>query len=215
MTLTKEEIDQLFAFTESKLVHYYDLQVEIVDHLAAAIEEKMNGKNMTFKIALDEVYRDFGIFGFSHVVREKEKQIDRKNQKMLLREIRNLFAWPQLLFSMFLLTGLYTISGSIPMNILKIISFATSIIVFVLLVIRVRKRIKPIRKLRFLETSNLFAVVSLTCYWQYLVNFFSGTQLSYTVFTFAILILTLAYYRVDTRIQKKAMELYPEVFSVS
>ena len=42
MTLTHKQIDQLFAFTKKKMVRYYDLQVELVDHLAARIEEEMD-----------------------------------------------------------------------------------------------------------------------------------------------------------------------------
>ena len=41
MKLSKDEIEKLFAFTKRKLVHWYDLQVEIVDHLAERIEEEM------------------------------------------------------------------------------------------------------------------------------------------------------------------------------
>ena len=38
MELTKEQIQDLFLFTQKKMVHYYDLQIEIVDHLAEKIE---------------------------------------------------------------------------------------------------------------------------------------------------------------------------------
>ena len=37
MTLSKEQIQQLFLFTENKFVRWYDLQVELVDHLANKI----------------------------------------------------------------------------------------------------------------------------------------------------------------------------------
>lgn len=43
MTLSTEHIQQLFDFIRRKYVHFYDLQSEIVDHLAAAIEDKMSG----------------------------------------------------------------------------------------------------------------------------------------------------------------------------
>ena len=39
--LTDEQIAALFAFCEKHLVRHYDLQVELVDHLANAIETKM------------------------------------------------------------------------------------------------------------------------------------------------------------------------------
>ena len=41
MTLSTEHIQQLFSFTEKKFVRWYDLQVELVDHLANKIEAEM------------------------------------------------------------------------------------------------------------------------------------------------------------------------------
>jgi hypothetical protein len=41
MTLNQEQIEALFRFCEKKSVRYYDLQVELVDHLAERIEEEM------------------------------------------------------------------------------------------------------------------------------------------------------------------------------
>lgn len=39
MKLNDDQIQSLFDFTKKKLVHFYDLQIELVDHLAASIEE--------------------------------------------------------------------------------------------------------------------------------------------------------------------------------
>ena len=113
MTLSTEQIQVLFDFTKRKYVHFYDLQSEIVDHLAAAIEDKMSeNSRLSFEQALNEVYSGFGIFGFSHVVREKEKQIDKQAMRMLWKESISLFTWPHLLFSLLVLVSLYTFSQS-------------------------------------------------------------------------------------------------------
>ncbi len=39
--MTNQQLDQLFAFTQKKGVRYYDLQVELVDHLAERIKGEM------------------------------------------------------------------------------------------------------------------------------------------------------------------------------
>lgn len=36
--LSKAQIEQLLEFTKKKYVQFYDLQVEVVDHLASTIE---------------------------------------------------------------------------------------------------------------------------------------------------------------------------------
>ena len=65
MQLSSKEIDLLFEFTKKKLVHWYDLQVELVDHLAARIEEEMQAdQKLSFEQALEKVYKGFGLFGF-------------------------------------------------------------------------------------------------------------------------------------------------------
>lgn len=38
MKLSTEQIDYLYQFTRNHYVEYYDLQTELVDHLANAIE---------------------------------------------------------------------------------------------------------------------------------------------------------------------------------
>jgi len=39
MTLTEEHIDQLYKFTRKHFVEHYDVQTELVDHLANDIEQ--------------------------------------------------------------------------------------------------------------------------------------------------------------------------------
>ena len=40
MKLSAEQIERLYQFTRQHYVEYYDLQTELVDHLANAIEEQ-------------------------------------------------------------------------------------------------------------------------------------------------------------------------------
>ena len=40
MKLTQEQIARLYRFTREHYVEWYDLQTELVDHLANAIEEQ-------------------------------------------------------------------------------------------------------------------------------------------------------------------------------
>ena len=72
MALSKQQIDELFIFTEKKFVKWYDLQLELVDHLANKIEEELEqNPNTNLETALKKVYATFGIFGFARIVSEK------------------------------------------------------------------------------------------------------------------------------------------------
>ncbi len=73
-TLSKTEINQLFVFVQKKRVRYKDVQVELVDHLASAIEDELSADNtIGFNSALEKVYKEFGVYGFAKIVQEKEK----------------------------------------------------------------------------------------------------------------------------------------------
>lgn len=77
--LTKNQIKELFTFTKAHRIRYYDLQSEVVDHLASAIETKWEDHpTMSFQKALDEVYAGFGIYGFGKLEQEKRDAIHRK-----------------------------------------------------------------------------------------------------------------------------------------
>ena len=65
MKLTTPQIEDLFKFTRKHFVYHYDVQSELVDHLANDIEEIWNEKPyLSFKDAWDTSFKKFGIFGF-------------------------------------------------------------------------------------------------------------------------------------------------------
>ncbi len=66
MHLNQEQIESLFEFVENKGVKYYDVQHEIVDHLATSIEYEMEkSEKTTFDQALHIVYSEYPITGFA------------------------------------------------------------------------------------------------------------------------------------------------------
>ena len=76
MVLNKEQIKSLFAFVEKKGVKYYDVQHEIVDHLATSIESEMAAnENRTFDQALQIVYGEFPITGFAQYTLDLEDSL--------------------------------------------------------------------------------------------------------------------------------------------
>ena len=59
--LTKSEIDQLYDFVAVKDIPYYDVQSEIVDHLASLMEDRWaKGSQLNLEQMFLEVYKEFG-----------------------------------------------------------------------------------------------------------------------------------------------------------
>ncbi|MCD2424212.1 hypothetical protein LQ567_15635 [Niabella pedocola] len=70
--LTNEQITFLDQFCEKKGVRYYDLRMEIVDHLATEIEAEMQQQADTgFPLLVQRVFESFGENGFRSIVAAK------------------------------------------------------------------------------------------------------------------------------------------------
>lgn len=94
--LTEDQIQYLYKFCVKHYVRYYDLQVELVDHLAKAIEEKMLAdNNLSFETALNEVYKAFGVMGFSNVISEKQNGLAKSYQKSFWQNFKSYFSVPK------------------------------------------------------------------------------------------------------------------------
>lgn len=96
--LTAEQIEKLYAFTRQHYVEYYDLQTELVDHLANAIEAQweQNSKR-SFEEALQIEFKKFGVFGFMEVVEKRQAALQKKYHKLVWNELKNFFRWPKII----------------------------------------------------------------------------------------------------------------------
>lgn len=105
MELTENNIQNLYKFTRQHFVEYYDVQTELVDHLANDIEQIWKQKpTLTFEQARDISFKKFGVFGFMNVVEEKQKQVGKKYRKILWNLLKQWFTLPKVIitFSIFL-----------------------------------------------------------------------------------------------------------------
>ena len=102
MKLTEEQIQQLYKFTRQHYVEHYDVQTELVDHLANDIEQIWDEQpNLSFNRARDISFKKFGVFGFMDVVEKKQKAMNKHYRKILLHFVKEWFTPPKII-----LTGL-------------------------------------------------------------------------------------------------------------
>ncbi|WP_341220269.1 hypothetical protein [Polaribacter atrinae] len=106
MKLSENQIDELYKFTRKQYVYYYDVQTELVDHLANDIEEIWIAQPLlTFEEARDTSFKKFGVFGFMDVVESRQKAMNKRYWKIILRFAKEWFTIPKIVitFSVFLL----------------------------------------------------------------------------------------------------------------
>lgn len=214
MKLNEEQIQALFDFTKKKLVHFYDLQIELVDHLAASIEEEMElDKKLKFEDALERVYQRFGIFGFSQIVQQKQKQLERLHFKRWMKEVFSLFRWPQALGSLTLLGSLYTLDKTVDPDYLRIGFGVISIVFMIFNIINMRRYRKPKKQLLIMQ----YYYPGIASFWsyfylQYLINFHNHNSLFFILINFVGIIFLVSSYQLNEKLKTEAMRLYPEVF---
>lgn len=125
--VSAEEIQRLYQFTQQHYVEYYDVQTELVDHLANAIEEKWEeNPELDFEQSLQQEFKKFGVFGFMNVVEERQKAMQKRYINLLWGEAKEFLKMPKVLLtilSLFVLIELLSTSqfGGI---------FFTSVLVF-------------------------------------------------------------------------------------
>ena len=224
MTLSNTQIEALFLFVEKKQVRWYDLQTELVDHLANKIEEELAvNPTYNFDFALQKVYASFGIFGFARIVREKEEQVRKQNNKLWLQEFKNQFVWPNLVRSIALFFIVKILMDFITPEYFILLGFGTIVLHFVAQVVVTNKQKKSKKKLLITQYQLLPGLLGFSYYHIFFNCFnFGDTEIMNTPKYYAIFIViyltTLSYYvssKVASNIYAKAKKLYPEAFKIA
>lgn len=101
MKLSPPLIEQLYKFTRQHYVEHYDVQTELVDHLANDIEQIWEETpTLTFEKARDISFKKFGVFGFMNVLEEKQKQMNKKYFRIILAFVKQWFSIPKIIVTL-------------------------------------------------------------------------------------------------------------------
>ena len=160
MKLTKEQIQQLYKFTRQHYVEYYDVQTELVDHLANDIEQIwVEQPNFSFEQARDTSFKKFGVFGFMDVVESRQNALFKKYWKLVLGIFKNYFKVSQIISTLMIFTLIYSSFLVIPNHtwIYMILGFGVLIISLLQLNRIKKRRLKETNKKWLLEESILNA----------------------------------------------------------
>ena len=115
--LTEEQVRKLYAFCLKSEVYEYDLQIEIVDHLASSIEEQwQNNPNLSFGWALKNALKKFGKNGLQKLERKVKKQLQRNFRIILWNYFFEFLKLPKIILTGVFSLSLYTIFQLAPNN---------------------------------------------------------------------------------------------------
>ncbi len=100
MELNKEHITALYNFTKQHHVVWYDLQSELVDHLANDIEQIWEKEpHLSFEKAKNKAFKKFGVFGFMDIVDKRKAYLNKRYWKLVWTAFKQFLGIPKIVFT--------------------------------------------------------------------------------------------------------------------
>ncbi|AZQ44308.1 hypothetical protein [Nonlabens ponticola] len=107
-TLNEQQIDELYIFTRQHFVEHFDLQTELVDHMAHGIEAQWaRNEQLTFEQARDLEFKKFGVFGFMEVVEKRQAALGKKYMRIIWTHFKQYMRLPRVLGFIAIILGFY------------------------------------------------------------------------------------------------------------
>jgi len=136
--VSQEQITKLYRFTADHFVQFYDLQTELVDHLANDIEQQwQEDKSIEFEKALKIAFKRFGVFGFDNVVQKRHKAIQKMYWRELWKFSKEYYGLPKIILTLFSVFALYKLFMFLPAPIYA----APIMLLEVFLIVRIYRKI--------------------------------------------------------------------------
>ncbi|SDS49597.1 hypothetical protein SAMN05216503_3245 [Polaribacter sp. KT25b] len=100
MELSKEQLLQIDNYISACGIKFYDVRAEIVDHFANILEQKLiKNPDLDFKKEIENIHRNFSDRGFSKLLKEKTKSVQKKFYKQSLKHLITFFKLPKIIIS--------------------------------------------------------------------------------------------------------------------
>lgn len=169
MELTKEQIRQIDIRLENNGIKYWDIRIEMLDHVVTDVENSME-KGETLENAISNSFislgwkKNYNGSNFEKVFLEKTKIVGRKYKKQFLKEFKSQFKKPKIIFS-FIIFALLINTFSHDKLVIKAIVFSflalkIGLVTFFLLKYKITKS----AQLNFAFQLGMFALSLLNCF---------------------------------------------------
>jgi hypothetical protein len=143
MKLNTEQIEKLYQFTRQHYVEWYDLQTELVDHLANAIEQQwQENSKISFDDALQNEFKKFGVCGFMDVVEKRQASLIKRYNKIVWKLFKSFFSIPKFIITFLAVFLIFKLLINSENNAGIIIQTVLFISVFVFLITSIYNHVK-------------------------------------------------------------------------
>jgi hypothetical protein len=94
--MTTEQLNQISQYIRESGIKYYDLELEMVDHIAEWITMDMEVNKLTFKTSFERLPDFFSKADLKNIQRSRKKYLSKKYYAIFLNEWQKFFTWPKL-----------------------------------------------------------------------------------------------------------------------
>ncbi|WP_445709839.1 hypothetical protein [Flavobacterium sp.] len=157
MKLTEEQIAHIEDFINKSNIKYYEVYMEILDHMILSVEDILDKEDITFEEAILKAKKEgFGKKSFNTLMNEKQKLAQQKASKNNLIKVKEYFTFPKITLTACVFVAYYIFSSffenptKIGITAVLLISFAS---VFQLLY---SWKFRKINNFHILKTHTLF-----------------------------------------------------------
>lgn len=227
--ITEAQYESLYAFCRRHYVQYYDVQVELVDHLSEAIEEKMKlNPKLSFEQALDSVYAGFGIKGFADIVATRMQMVYEKCKKQKWKLFFSYFTVPKIAMTVCIYAGLLLVGKFLTQDYhrgLFFLALVFAVFIFEIIhTIRINRLFKHQKKEMILTSERLSSVIFSGFFLQILFNkvvldLIGMKQVDFIAFSIGALFILMVFISVLAHrdfvkeLYQNAVKQYPNAFA--
>jgi hypothetical protein len=174
MKLAADQIAQIKSWVSKRGFTHTDVQYEIIDHIASAIEEKMEGDpKLTLENAFEEVHRSFGVCGFLEIEEAIAKKLQNELWRSYLQAGKIIITSPKVLIPLVIVLIFHLIKEQFPLHIeqisqVSIISFAVISLICTGLIYKIKKHVSNYLSFKMavgIIPSLIFIVLNLKLIW--------------------------------------------------
>lgn len=213
--MQQKQIEIIKNYLAQNGVEYYDVQAELIDHFATAVErQQAQNPALGFKEALHKAHRDFGgKEGFRKFLEEAESSVRSKTYRMVGQTLLRFLSWPYLVLTLAITAGWFMVFTQVELRANYI--FLSINTLFLAVIIYNYYRLRNVQMFLPRRTTNALGWVL------YLVIYIPGNHIWLTgdVFSkefgvgyFTLLTLTLiSFYKIPGLAIAETKKLYPAI----
>tara|TARA_R110001592_G_scaffold279760_1_gene547172 strand:- start:1157 stop:1807 length:651 start_codon:yes stop_codon:yes gene_type:complete len=109
VSLNKKQLKHISNLIEMKGVNYYDVNMEMTDHIASEVEELIANNNLEYMKAIKQTFLRYDRFHFMNIEEEKKKKVMQQARREFYRGLLQFFTIPKIIATLAIFMISYTL----------------------------------------------------------------------------------------------------------